>query len=240
LRLLSAFYHLKHTVLIYGIMNAKIKIGDSVVVKNDVRDADFPDLLLAGFQGRIIELSEDEDGNELVDIEWDSQSLRGMADYVSLCEEEELDWTTCTLFLDEVEPTEARDTPEDVRNVANELLQSWLWTDLGEQGKRIAAVVKHTDPDDEMEGFEAWQKYLSTIFSFPFEAEVSELPESDKLKSGEVVKVKGFAEADELMGVMMLVNSPRGHFEYPLCDLQTDNTKFQQVLEDYNIWYAEC
>ena len=124
LRLLSAFYHLKHTVLIYGIMNAKIKIGDSVVVKNDVRDADFPDLLLAGFQGRIIELSEDEDGNELVDIEWDSQSLRGMADYVSLCEEEELDWTTCTLFLDEVEPTEARDTPEDVRNVANELLQS--------------------------------------------------------------------------------------------------------------------
>ena len=121
-------------------MNAKIKIGDSVVVKNDVRDADFPDLLLAGFQGRIIELSEDEDGNELVDIEWDSQSLRGMADYVSLCEEEELDWTTCTLFLDEVEPTEARDTPEDVRNVANELLQSWLWTDLGEQGKRIAAV----------------------------------------------------------------------------------------------------
>lgn len=221
-------------------MNAKIKIGDSIVVKNDVRDADFPDLLLAGFQGRVIELSEDEDDNELVDIEWDSLSLRAMESYIPLCEEKELDWTSCTLFLEEVELANARDTPEDVYNTGNELFHTYFWSEFGEQGKRIVEVVKHTDPEDDMEVLEAWQTHLSSIFSFPFEAEVSELPESDKLKVGEVVKVKGFAKSEELMGVMMLVNAQHGHYDIPLCDLQTKHPVYSKALDDYNTWYSEA
>lgn len=221
-------------------MNAKIKIGDSVVVKNDVRDADFPDLLLAGFQGRVVELIQDEDDNELVDIEWDSLSLRAMQSYIPLCEEEELDWTTCTLFLDEVEPATARDTPEDVYNTSNELFNTHFWSDFGEQGKRIVEVVKYTDPEDDMEVLGAWQSHLSTVLSFPFEAEVSELPESDKLKAGEVVKVKGLAKPDELMGIMMAVNARHGHYDIPLCDLETEHPVYSKVLADYNTWFTEA
>ncbi|MGD9688011.1 MAG: hypothetical protein AB7U43_13670, partial [Desulfobacter sp.] len=104
--------------------NSKIsfKIGDSVRVKPDVLDPDTEAFSLEGWQGRILDIRPQEDGPTIIDIEWDSITLREMpASSIEACEEEGLDWTQMGLYPDDVEVTTARDTEQDVKHAQKEL-----------------------------------------------------------------------------------------------------------------------
>ena len=99
-----------------------MKVGDSVRVKAGVKD---PDLSfdIGGWQGRI----RGADGDDTVDIEWDSLTLRAMGiDLVIQCDNANLDWRFMTLGLDEVEQAECRDTEADVSKAVMAITDAML------------------------------------------------------------------------------------------------------------------
>jgi len=100
-----------------------MKVGDSVRVKAGVTD---PDLFfdIGGWQGRVREL----DGDDTVDLEWDSLTLQAMGlDLVIQCDNANLDWRFMTLSQSEVEDVPSRDTEAEVaatvRAITDEMLE---------------------------------------------------------------------------------------------------------------------
>lgn len=99
------------------------KVGDSVKVKEGIVCPDMQDLIIGGWQGRIFEITKDDDGNLLVYIEWDSITLENMPDiFIDDSEENGLCYAIMSLWDNEVELTYPRDTEED-RNKAIEKIQ---------------------------------------------------------------------------------------------------------------------
>ena len=99
----------------------QFKVGDSVKVKAKVIDPDFPEQSIANWQGRIVGI---EDGDEapLLEIQWDSVTLKGIPlDHLINVEEEGYDWTSMILYPDDVVAATERDTEEDVEKTWEEL-----------------------------------------------------------------------------------------------------------------------
>lgn len=149
----------------------KFKIGDSVVVKPGIVDSDTGGLI-GGWQGRITEIDEKA---HLILISWDSITLRDMSDdAIAECEEKGMDWRCYYLGFDDVEPGSPRDKQEDVEAMVELRGSEHEWTYLGEEGKRIQAVLDKAEDDSEWAAFEAWEEHLGDVLKFPFVAEVSE------------------------------------------------------------------
>ena len=218
------------------------KLGDSVKVKKSLPCPDMEEFCIGGWQGRVIFVDEIEDGKILVDVEWDSVTLRSMpAEYIIKCEEEGLSYSEMRLWPEDFEPVEARDKKRDVKIAFEEIGGKYAWFCMGEEGKRIQSVIGDIDEDDEIELFEAWEEYLDKILYFPFEAEISEYQESrGPLQSGEKVLVKKFALVDDFYGILARVIYEGETFLFPLCDLEViDENSINYVPQkDYCVWFA--
>lgn len=106
------------------------KVGDSVKVKEGTVCPDMQDLIIGGWQGRISEITKDDDGNLLIYIEWDSITLKNMPDiFIDDSEENGLCYESMSLWDNEVELTEPRDTEEDrnkaIENIRDEHMIFW-------------------------------------------------------------------------------------------------------------------
>jgi Calcium binding len=123
------------------------------------------------------------------------------------------------LYSEDVERAEPRDTMADVESVIKELSAEHNWDYLGKQGQRIHQVLQDVDEDDELEAYEAWQKYLEAHLKLPFEAVVSEFQERGPLQAGDLVKVIGFEGVEDLYGVLVNIKARGNAYVFPLCDL---------------------
>jgi hypothetical protein len=216
-------------------MMGNFKIGDSVTVKTGVKDDDF-DLDLSGWQGRIIEVTDD----ETVGIAWDSVTLRKLpSSYIEASEEEGMGWDEYYLGINDVERASARDKPKDVERAREELAAGHSWDHLGEEGRRIQKVLAGVQPGDDWGAFEAWQKHLTKILSFPFEAEISE-SQRGPLRMGDRLSVKDIDDVEDLYGILAAVKHERGRYQIPLCDLEVTDKKSANYLpvSDYSVWFA--
>jgi len=217
--------------------NINLKIGDSVVVKFGVKDPDLG-IDLEGWQGRIIEI---EDKDNVVGIEWDNMTLKNMPDWViEKCEEEGMDWRQMNLGTNEVELTIPRDTRKDIEKTVKKFESKYAWSYLGEQGKRIGAVMNGVDRDDIMAALKAWEKYLREALMFPFDAKVSEHQDRGPLQYEDKVSVKGVTLIDDLYGVIVEVRFGRKKYHFPLCDLEPIDKKQPnyQAVHDFAVWFA--
>lgn len=103
-----------------------VHVGDSVVVKPGVEDPDMGDNL-GGWQGRVLSIEENDDGELMVDIAWDSQTLRAIApEAIRYYEQHNLNWQLMTLSRDEVSLTSPRDTPAEVTKTIHDLVQQYV------------------------------------------------------------------------------------------------------------------
>lgn len=223
--------------------NTSLKIGDSVKVKPGVLDPDTGALSLEGWQGRIVDIRPQEEGKTLIDIEWDSRTLREMPKAsIDACEEEGLSWTLMALYAEDLVLTTARDTPDDVKRAREELetahIRSYTW--LGEPGKRIQQILAGVDPDDEMEVIERWGEYLEQHLSFPFDAVVDEFQERGPLRDGDKVSVKRISLVDDFYGIIVELRRGRKKYDIPLCELAATNKQSPnaQLIQDYRVWFA--
>jgi hypothetical protein len=216
------------------------KIGNSVVVKDGVMCPDMESLSIAGWQGRIIEILDEEDDEVLIDIKLDSITLKSLPKYyIEQSEDEGLCWFRMILGVSDVNLTTPRDKEKDTQKVIDELSELYYWSFLGEEGVRINEILKGIDSDDEDACMEAWEKHLKDVLFFPFDAKVTddgELP----LRSGNRVQVNSLAAISDFYGVTVNVTFNGKKYVYPLCDLEVANEKSPnyQSVEDYAVWFA--
>ena len=85
--------------------NTNFNIGNRVKVKEGIMCPDLEGLCIEGWQGTILEIEEaEEDGKDLVCIEWDNATLEKMPRYfIDQSEEEGLEHKLMYLYIDEVQ-----------------------------------------------------------------------------------------------------------------------------------------
>lgn len=217
--------------------NSRFAIGSSVVVKAGVKEAD-TGLDMSGWQGRISEVDEE---NDLIMVDWDSITLRTLPPaYIETSEENGYGWDQYLLPPAEVEVTTARDSEAEVKAALAELRSHYAWIALGPEGKAIQAVLKGVDPADTLAAMITWEAHLRTVLRFPFKAIIAEFQEHGRLQAGDQVLVRRLAEIDERYGVLVEIQSQHGIALFPLCDLEAANRKsstYTQV-QNYAVWYA--
>jgi tetratricopeptide (TPR) repeat protein len=216
------------------------KIGDTVKVKEGITDLDFG-TDMSGWHGRVNEIDvETETGKLMLLIEWDSQTLdETPEEAIERSEQENLDWTEMYLLAEDVVRVDPRDNPQDRHEVIRRLSERFAWSYLGEQGRRIQAVLEGISPEDEGAQVEAWARYLREQLAFPFEAEVAEEQEQGPLQVEDRVKVVGIEGIDDLYGVLVRVRKKGYRGVLPLSDLEVsdeDLPQFQPV-DDYLTWF---
>jgi hypothetical protein len=221
-------------------MKNSLKIDDSVKVKKGTMCPDLKDLCIGGWQGRISEITEDENGNMFVCIQLDSITLKNMPDYfVEQSGEEGLDFTTMFLGIEEVELTEPINTKEDASEVFKRIQKTHFWNWLGEEGKRIQRVLGGIDEEDMIGALKEWEKYFEKTLTFPFDAKVLEY-EKGPLRSGDKVSVKKISLVDDHYGIIVELRQGRKKYDHPLNDLEVINRDpiNYQPVKDYRVWFA--
>lgn len=196
---------------------------------------------ISGWQGRITEMETGEGGVSTVMVAWDSLTLRKIPESsIKKCEREGLGWESMWVSAAEIEFTKPRDSLANVEQTIEDISDQYQWTLLGDEGDRIQQVMKGVSKTNEMAAFRAWKKFLAKALVFPFEAEVSEWQDRGPLQVGDRVTVLGFEGVEDLYGILVNIETRRGEFVFPLCDLAALEKQSQndQPLSDYSVWFS--
>ncbi|MBM9521240.1 hypothetical protein JWG39_15575 [Desulforhopalus vacuolatus] len=218
-----------------------LKKGQSVKVKKGVLCPDDPEFDLSGWQGRIIDVSEDENGEITIGIAWDSLTFKEMPErYIEKSKTDGLDWTVMYLPDSDVEQVKPRDSEKYTDEIRNELEGHFEWLEIGGEGKRIQAVINSAKSNDEWEMMEVWEKYLKQNLKFPFESVVDEYQSKSPFRQGDRLRVSGIETVDDLYGVIVSCKAGRRKYYFPLADLAaadevSDNSRH---IQDYRVWFA--
>lgn len=223
-------------------MDLKIKIGDSIVVKQGVKEPDLEKFEIGGWQGRVLEIDviSDKD-NVLITIEWDSLTLIQMpSDYIVQSEIDGFDWTSMTLYESDLDNSMPRDKIEKVKKTQDKLSEKYFWASVGEEGLRISKILEGVDLHDEMKCYEKWVEHLDKELTFPISAIVSESDDNRLFRSGDKVLIKSLPHMVDLYGIIASIILNGKKYEFPLCDLEVlDKTKDDfQLISDYRVWFA--
>jgi len=217
------------------------KKGHSVKVKEGVMCPDYEGLCLAGWQGRIFDIEKVDQGRTIIGIRWDSQTLETMPiEFIEDSETNGDDYTEIYFYAEEVEPAKARDSEKDSQKTRDKLHNKYHWLGLGQEGRRILAVIGHVNPNDELEIMEAWETHLCNVLKIPFDAEVTEIQEHGPLAEGDKVQVHRIAEVDALYGILVEITHLNNSHLFPLSDLTVVPQQSLDYLpvQDYCVWFA--
>lgn len=217
--------------------HSSFAIGAAVVVKAGLKEVE-TGFDMSGWQGRV---SDVDDENNLLTIEWDSITLRALPPaYIEQSEENGYGWEQYFLAPTDVTLTTVRDTEADVAAALVELQRLYTWVALGPEGKAIQAVLKEVDPADTVAAINTWEKHLHAVLRFPFKAVIAEFQEHGRLQAGDQVQVRKLAESNERYGLLVEIQSQHGIALFPLCDLEVANHKSSNYehVQHYAVWYA--
>jgi hypothetical protein len=130
-----------------------MKIGDSIKVKQGIISPDYDDLIIGGWQGRIIEIN----GN-IVTMELDSITLSQLSeDYIIGSLAEDVEWTLISLEVGEVETVKPRDKQDDVLQKQNEINCRYSYED---EEIRISLILDSNDNSVNKNNLMKYHKYL--------------------------------------------------------------------------------
>lgn len=106
------------------------KVGNTVKVKEGIVCPDMQDLIIGGWQGRISEITKDDNGHLLIYIEWDSITLENMPEaFIDDSEKNGLGFADMSLLDNEIELAKSRDTKEDrdkaIEKIHDEYMIFW-------------------------------------------------------------------------------------------------------------------
>jgi len=219
-----------------------MKLGDSVIVKQGVKEPDLEEFEIGGWQGRVVAIDTKSDiDNILITIEWDSLTLKQIpSNYIEQSEREGMGWGNMTLYVSELEKTKPRDKKENVKQTQERLSNKHYWNSLGDEGIRISKVLDKVNPHDEMKCLQKWVEYLDNELTFPIHAIVSDSEDSWLIKSGDKVIIKSLPHIVDMNGIIASIRLNGEKYEFPLCDLEViDKKKVDfQLIDDYRTWFA--
>lgn len=214
--------------------------GQTVRIKDGIKDFDDGSVDIGGWQGRILELDPDE---QMMLIAFDSATLRQMmqSGYIEQCEADGLDWKTYYLGYDDVTLAETRDTPEVVAAVTAELDARTGWAYLGEEGLAINRILAGIGMEDKLAQMEAWRDHFAANLTFPFKAIVDEVQDRrSPVRAGDKVTVVALEDVDSFYGVIVRVKHKFSAFSLPLCDLKAldEASPNYEPVYLYALWFA--
>lgn len=234
---LNVVGYLKHTY-----SKKYMKLEDSVIVKQGVKEPDLEKFEIGGWQGRIVGIDTESDNNNvLITIEWDSITLKQIPSYfIEQSEQDGFDWQKMTLYSSELEKTSPRDKIGNVKKIQDKLSDKYHWFSFGDEGKRISKVLGNVNPRNEMKCLQKWVNFLDNELSFPVNALVSDSSDDWIIKSGKNVLIKSLPHIVDMYGIIASIKLNGKKYEFPLCDLEVnDKTKKDfQLIDDYKIWFA--
>jgi len=219
----------------------KLKTGQSVKVKKGIFCPDDPEFDLSGWQGRIIDIGEDENGETTIDIVWDSITLKEMSEeYIVKCETDGLDWASMYLFPSDVEQVNERDSKKDTDKIHNEIENRFGWIGMGEEGIRIQAVVNSAKNSSDREIMKTWGNYLEKHLKFPFESVVEGYHGKLPIRQGDKLRIFSIKLVDDDYGVIVSCKSGNSRFDIPLADIAAvdENSDNAHHIHDYRVWFA--
>ena len=223
-------------------MKPNLKIGDSIIVRQGVKEPDFEEFELSGWQGRVLEIDADSDkDNVLITIEWDSLTLLKIPSvYIEQTEINGSDWSRMVLYDSDLEKSVARDKKENVKKAKEELSDKYHWVSLGQEGFRISNVLQGINPRNEIKCLQKWVEHLNKELTFPIQAIVSESDDDRLIKDGDNVLIKSLPHIVDMYGVIALILHKWKKYQFPLCDLEViDKTLTDyQLIDDYCIWFG--
>jgi hypothetical protein len=214
-----------------------VRKDDSVIVKPDIHD---PDLGtgIGGWQGIISEVNAAE---QLVCVDWDSQTLAAMpAAMIDRCAEQGLAWDQMYLEIGDVQAAPRRDTPAQRAQTLARLHAEHQWSHLGAEGAQIQAVIGAVDPDDEWAIYEAWAAHLRQVLRFPFEAIIAESQDRGPLHQGDRMTVQAITDIDDQYGLLVACTLRGQRYAFPLCDLKVRDHRSPNYdpVQIYVLWFA--
>jgi hypothetical protein len=134
-------------------------VGDIVKVKEGVKDPDFEELEMSGWQGKIVEIFETNEGRT-VHIIWDNTTMNQMPDEsLQMFEDEGFVSNAMTLSENDVESAEAR--PEE------DLVERDIDPYLDEDFKKIAEILGEKNLDVDAAKLKKYLKYLKENIELP-------------------------------------------------------------------------
>ena len=216
-------------------MTKKLKIGDTVKVKNGTIDPELG-MDIGGWYGQIVEIV-----NDLVIINLDSITLSNLPEqYIFQCEQKNLDWGRICLTSNDVQIAARRDTEKDFEETRKRIQAKHYWDYLGASGKIINQVLTNIRRGDHLAAFSAWEKYLAENLSFPFDAEIIEYQGSDLLKQGDKVRIHSITGNEDPYGVIAEIKLERKVFHFPVCDIEAlDKTSINgRLIDTYRDWFG--
>ena len=223
-------------------MDLKLKIGDSVIVNQGVKEPDLEEFELGGWQGRVVDVdTESNKQNNLITIEWDSLTLDQIpSDYIVQSEVDGLAWNMMTLYESEMQKTIPRDTKENVKKAEDKLSDKYYWESNGEKGLRISKILQGVNPQDEMKCLKKWFDHLNKELTFPIQAIVSDSEYNALIKNGDKVLIKSLPDIVDMYGILASIRLNGKKYMFQLCDLKViDKSKAEfQLIEDYRFWFA--
>ncbi|HUW66404.1 MAG TPA: calcium-binding protein [Spirochaetia bacterium] len=208
---------------------AEFKPGDSVRIKEEVMSPDIEGQCIGGWQGRVLEVIRDFDGEVTVIIELDSETLREMSPfYIYECRLSFMDCLIIELPSENIEPAVSRDTEEDTMMAAGDV-------------KLIMELLLNGDSLAPTEFYQVWTDYLTRILIFPFKAKVSKCQVEHHFQQGDSVNVRAIDSVDERYGLIAEVWDGRDKFYFPLCSLEVADKESPDYVpvEDYRTWFAD-
>ena len=223
-------------------MKLKFKPGDSVLVKQGVKEPDLVEFEISGWQGRVVEIDTKSDkDNILITIEWDSLTLKQIpSDFIEQSEMDGYDWQNMTLHDSDLEKTTSKDDQENVKKIQDELSDQYYWASFGDKGVRISKVLERINPHDEMKCLQKWVEYLDKELTFPIDAIVSDTEDNGLIKTGDSVLIKSLSHIVDMYGIIASIRLNGKKYATPLCELEVidkTNPNFQ-LIDDYNTWFA--
>ncbi len=222
--------------------------GQTVRVKDGVAAPDQLEIDIGGWYARVRGVVFREEGTDrpLVMIEWDALTLRALPEpYLDHAAAHSLMPHCMTLYTDEVEPAEPRDTPLDAWIARGEMDLPGTWLHAGETGRRIMETVADARfaLDPEAAAYEVWENALRERMRFPFQASIADdTPEDWLMHTGDTLKLTGVDSWVEEHGVLANVvpeDREDDGYTFPISYLEHLNADeaTEIALVDYRSWF---
>lgn len=205
---------------------------DIVQVKSGVIDRE-TGTNLGGWQGRIFDFLEDEDGDTVAYVRWDGPTIRQIPkDYINFCMHNGLSWVDILIGVESLSPGLERDTPDSSEWQRLEVVSQYSWPQFGKAGQKALDVIK-TFSGNDGSVLQAWEKYLKDHLQFPFTARIRKAKKSPNQK---VVALE-LNGAEDVYGVTVIVEIDGRKAVIPAIDLVLPhNSKNYAFLEAYSFW----
>ncbi|NPV77165.1 MAG: hypothetical protein HPY59_12440 [Anaerolineae bacterium] len=193
---------------------------------------------LGGWQGRIYDFFDDEDGNLVAYMRWDSQTIKTMPDeFRRYCIDNRLSWVDILIGTENLTPATPRDTIDEADWERARTQSIYLWSHLGESGKKVCSIFD-AFPSNEGSVLQAWEKYLKQHLSLPFSATLKKRERFSARGSSKCI-VHDLNGSDEIYGIAALVEINHQRIVLPITDIHAPRgSKNYDTLANYKFWFT--